>query len=822
MANDSSPASDFSRRKYEDEAPNEARKDAVYKTKEITFRGEKKRIIIQDENGPCPLIAICNVLLLLRNNKMDLDWNQQVSEERLLRLFDTDRDDEEYNSVIKLLPCFAEGMNVNVRFRRIDDFVLTPELHIFSLLKIALYHGWIVDPEDIETAAAIGCKSYDDLMTELVTLKAQTVNAPSGQISGECSVDPLQRCSRERSVASAEHSKLGHGDREEERELQKALLLSKMGFDTSRDSSSEGEFSSKVSEDETGCDVENKINEGEEVLSTTSTTKTGTELGDETVDDAETVQVTLEKTYLVDTTKNDSSSEIQLKSVNPDLTGRSQDVDVPLYEADKGGSLGSPVYEGESLVGQSSPEGKDTNGLTQREGQVIKNFLYNNASQLTSTGLVLLEAKLKEGEICVFFRNNHFYTLLKHDNALYNLVTDAGYEKEVDVVWETLQVDGDSVFMTGDFKASLPAISNTTSFLEMRHDISLEILARVPKRLYPVLSCVSKNVQNLQKIRSQQIQKIRRSLDKDSIYFCLADKNKIQHRWFSLRANKSKPDQNVFAAEVLLPDHHPWSESDWHSMDMFGVGSKILLVAGLPISVWIVDTKTLLLQQVPDVPIGLKYRNAALVGGEILYLFGDPYTAPCIGERYRTQAHRFNLQSQTWSEPFHAQIKSSTETLTLGEKIYMFSGNSRWRNESFDPVDRSFQDVREPFRSPVYGSACVMQQVIYYYDFTCGLKWYDTATDKWQWVDGSLEEITNRQMAGYIGWIALREYYGQLVLVWAATENPCGGNYYTRCRMINIERTATGIRGELGPVQDLGTIPPEFSDSCLSVSLSRD
>lgn len=38
---------------------NETRKDVNYKTKQIRFHGRKKQIILQNENGPCPLIAIC-------------------------------------------------------------------------------------------------------------------------------------------------------------------------------------------------------------------------------------------------------------------------------------------------------------------------------------------------------------------------------------------------------------------------------------------------------------------------------------------------------------------------------------------------------------------------------------------------------------------------------------------------------------------------------------------------------------------------------------------------------------------------------------------
>ncbi|KAG2331487.1 hypothetical protein Bca4012_018946 [Brassica carinata] len=42
----------------------------TYKTKSIQFLGRNTLIILQNENGPCPLLAICNVLLLRNNLKL--------------------------------------------------------------------------------------------------------------------------------------------------------------------------------------------------------------------------------------------------------------------------------------------------------------------------------------------------------------------------------------------------------------------------------------------------------------------------------------------------------------------------------------------------------------------------------------------------------------------------------------------------------------------------------------------------------------------------------------------------------------------------------
>lgn len=47
-------------------------------------------------------------------------------------------------------------------------------------------------------------------------------------------------------------------------------------------------------------------------------------------------------------------------------------------------------------------------------GLVAEQFLESTATQLSYHGLCELNTTAKEGEISVFFRNNHFSTMIKH------------------------------------------------------------------------------------------------------------------------------------------------------------------------------------------------------------------------------------------------------------------------------------------------------------------------------------------------------------------------------------------------------------------------
>lgn len=47
------------------------------------------------------------------------------------------------------------------------------------------------------------------------------------------------------------------------------------------------------------------------------------------------------------------------------------------------------------------------------EGPILEEFFDSSASQLTYYGLVKLHEEVRERQLCVFFRNNHFSTLFK-------------------------------------------------------------------------------------------------------------------------------------------------------------------------------------------------------------------------------------------------------------------------------------------------------------------------------------------------------------------------------------------------------------------------
>ncbi|ORY92070.1 hypothetical protein BCR43DRAFT_518075 [Syncephalastrum racemosum] len=181
-------------------------------------RREKRpvKIITQNENGPCPLVAICNVLFLrddlaiqppdremvtfeylvdrlgdylLNNSPPEKPTTEQPlasspstispvheepglgSEQSLQKEKQTTSEytlNYRYNldAALSILPNLQTGLDVNVRFSSIRDFEPTAELAMFDLFHVDLVHGWIADPQDEETYKTIveKCGSYNSVV----------------------------------------------------------------------------------------------------------------------------------------------------------------------------------------------------------------------------------------------------------------------------------------------------------------------------------------------------------------------------------------------------------------------------------------------------------------------------------------------------------------------------------------------------------------------------------------------------------------------------------------------------------------------------------
>ena len=306
-----------------------------------------RRILLQNENGPCPLLAAANALLLkgyctlppasVRNGVATLEDVTNMLAEQAMKAVNSNENEHHaiyVDELVKHIPTFQYGMDVNPSFTQgITGYEYTAQLTAFDMLRCRLVHGWLVDIQDEETFKAIGTKTYNELVEKV--------------IHGKETTNEIQRLQTE--IAQLQ----------QQQEAPVDLL-----------------------------DDDNKDDQKEEEAL----------VG-----------------LLDDDNKDDQKSELlqQLQTKLTDLQTKAHDA---------------------LLVGH---------------------FFESTGHQLTPYGLTQVQEHVQEDELCVFFRNNHFNTLTKHEGHLYLLVTDLGYANSPAIIWERLDViDGDTDYVNSQFKAA--------------------------------------------------------------------------------------------------------------------------------------------------------------------------------------------------------------------------------------------------------------------------------------------------------------------------------------------------------------------------------
>lgn len=403
------------------------------------------------------------------------------------------------SDAIALLPKLCSGLDVNVRFDGVRSIEFTGETAVFDLLGIDLCHGWLVDPQDVATAAAIGQRSYNDVVLQIVaalgrdatpaSLSRRSTAVSLGGAGGSSSIARGSSAPPHNpaSTSTATTTSPGEPGKIDAATLS-AALQSTLRVTIPEDQPIGGALRSRSlescrSQDSVTSAINKMLGEtvkeafktptvslnarssiksigGESIVVEEEEEKTVEDLKEEKKEDkAGTEVATVVNSLSAEESKEESKedapktpSPAKIDSNAPDLIDLGE---TPTPTAPAAAAL-SPSTTTPTATATTTKEGEGAEAAREaavREALLSQEFLESNSSQLTVYGLSSLLENMGDQQLAVFFRNNHFNVLLRSGVGLYILVTDQGYLYEPEIVWEHLNnVDGDTELLGWDLK----------------------------------------------------------------------------------------------------------------------------------------------------------------------------------------------------------------------------------------------------------------------------------------------------------------------------------------------------------------------------------
>jgi hypothetical protein len=389
-----------------DHPPNRA---SVYRTKLVYFRGAYRRICLQTRTGPCPLIAMINILAL--RGQMSLGDRDRLTGHELedmlhahLVTHNGRRAESDPNlkqilsDALSLLPSLHGGLDVNIQFSDPRAFEYTSAIALFDLCRIDLVHAWVPPPEE-PFADIIAPLSYDKLVlaaTEVDDDAAVPASAPApaaaasgptdanAAVSESTSADATTTTTTTNAVSSCPFSGLD------------------LHFEQSR--AADGANVDVCADSDAGA------NAGAAVNASAKSADTGAPVP-EPKREARAVEPE-EDDFAADFTVLESPPADAVVATDADAT--------PLAPAAGPAPDALRLASTQTVVPVAGAGDRDARATLATAACL---FLDDYPQQWTPHGARLLQRTLADTDLVVLFRNNHFSVLYKVGGSLYALVT---------------------------------------------------------------------------------------------------------------------------------------------------------------------------------------------------------------------------------------------------------------------------------------------------------------------------------------------------------------------------------------------------------------
>lgn len=427
-----------------------------FETKEIEWtdlssnKKTRVNILLQNANGPCPLVSLINTLVLTRSETAKYTANKRhISVKGLLEYLgsllidktinsstgmsaDIENDARlsgDINSVLGLLPKLVTGLNIDPCFD--GSFSDSREMALFRLYDVNIVHGWVADPEsDLYNYADLkASQSYESSQILIITASEIEAHYKEQLKQREQQEQEQQTISQTQSHATSAAALSRHttGTSSTNIDIPVASTSSHTNNDEADLSSSPPPPYSLTPDD---ASLQGSVEASESSSSRRGSTPAPRSVSVSSASN-----------------NNNLTPAVSIAPVSRTTTARS------------------------SLSGGPAPPPL----LTQEQEAMLKRsesinlFLAHYPSQLTEFGIKFLTNILHPGTVAILFRNDHFSTIFRPfystlpltaegkppvASPLLTLVTDAGLGRRSEIVWQSLSsISGaNDVFLDGSFR----------------------------------------------------------------------------------------------------------------------------------------------------------------------------------------------------------------------------------------------------------------------------------------------------------------------------------------------------------------------------------
>ncbi|KAF3543472.1 hypothetical protein DY000_02003143 [Brassica cretica] len=265
--------------------------------------------------------------------------------------------------------------------------------------------------------------------------------------------------------------------------------------------------------------------------------------------------------------------------------------------------------------------------------------------------------------------------------------------------------------------SELMELSSSPLIPSLPDDVTVDIVARVPRSHYPTLSLVSKKFRKL--IASPKLYKRRSQL------------GITQHRLYALLRNRDTGDCRFYILHRKLNSRN-----------------RLVIVRSLP------PVEALSRWPIPDMPqrfsaTPMPSKVANVIDGKV-YLIGDSRFTSDHGMSWRKTVMVLDSETQVW-EPVMKKENMRvgalwSDSVVMEDKIYL-KGYMNGNSFVYEPKEKKWELMDEVLNSKDWESACVVDDVLYYHDCSeKALRAYDPKQSRWGVVNG-LEEFLASECA---------------------------------------------------------------------------